>query len=234
MSQEKERILNEERDWNKIDDAIIGSENFLMKYRNFIFIALAVILVIVGGYFAYQRFYVQPQTKEAQAAMFKGEQYFQMGADSLALYGDGNGYMGFESIAKEYSATKTGDLAKVYAGLSFAKLGNYEQALTYLQQFSGKDVMLSPAIESTIGDCLVNTGKTEDAVSHFVKAAKNANDILLSPIFYKKAALVYRDLGKYDDVIEMFTIIQNNYISSPEAMDADKYIEEATILKGNK
>ena len=234
MSQEKERILNEEKDWNKIDDAVIGTENFLMKYRKLVFIGLIALIVIVGGYFAYQRFYIQPKTKEAQAAMFKGEQYFQMGADSLAIHGDGNGYIGFEAIADEYSATNTGDLAKAYAGISYAKMGNYEKALSYLNNYKGNDAMVGPAVTSAIGDCLVNTGKTEEAVSYFVKAAKSADDILLSPIFYKKAALGYRDLGKYDQVVEMFTIIQNNYISSPEAMDADKYIEEAIILKGNK
>lgn len=231
MSTEKERVIQEEKDWGKVDEAVITSGSFVMKYRNQLLIGLAAVIVIVGIYYAYQAFYVAPKTLDAQAAMFKGEQYFQVGQDSLALYGDGNGYVGFEAIINEYSSTKTGDLAKAYAGLSYARLGNYERALSYLKDYSGGDLMITPSIKGAIGDCLVNTGQVSESVSYFENAAKSADDILLSPLYYKKAAMVYRDLKNYDKVIEMFTLIQNNYIASPEAADAEKYILEATMLK---
>jgi tetratricopeptide (TPR) repeat protein len=232
MSQRKERELQEEKDWNKIDEAVITSESFFIKNGKAILIGIGAVAVIVGLYFAYQQLYLLPKTKDAQVALFKGEQYFQAGQDSLALYGDGNGYVGFEAVINEYGSTKTGDLAKAYAGLTYARLGDYEKALSYLKDFSGGDAMITPAVKGAIGDCLVNTGKAEEAVSYFEKTAKDANDVLISPIFYKKAAIVYRDLKKYDKVIEMFTTIKNNYIASPEAADADKYIQEANLLKG--
>lgn len=232
MSSRKERELNEEKDWNKIDEAVISSGNFLFKYQKQLIIAVAALIVIIGVYWAYKVFIVEPKTQDAQVALFKGEQYFQSGMDSLALNGDGNGYIGFIGIISEYGSTKTGDLAKAYAGLSYARLGQYEQALSYLKDFSGGDDMVTPAVKGAIGDCLVNTGKAEDAISYFESAAKDADDALLSPIFYKKAAIVYRDLKKYDKVIDLFTKIKNNYMASPEAAEADKYIAEANILKG--
>lgn len=233
MASRKERELQEERDWNKIDDAVIASESFIMRYRNQLMIGVGAILVLVGVYFAYQSFYLEPKNDEAQAAMFRGEQYFQSGMDSLALFGDGNAYIGFVQIINEYGSTKSGDLAKAYAGLSYARMGKYEEALSYLKDFKGGDVMVTPAVHGAIGDCLVNTGKPEEAVSHFEKAAKSADDVLLSPIFYKKAAIVYRELKNYDKVISLFTTIKNNYMASPEAGEADKYIMEATLLKGS-
>jgi len=234
MATRKERERSEEKDWNKIDEAVIESGSFLMKYRNQILIGVGVIVLLIGIYWAYRSFYVEPKTKEAQAALFRGEQYFIAGQDSLALYGDGNAYIGFEAIINEYGSTKTGDLAKAYAGLSYARMGKYDQALNYLKDFSGGDEMVTPAVKGAIGDCLVNTGKADEAVSHFEKAAKEANDILLSPIFYKKAAIIYRDQKNYDKVIELFTKIKNDYMMSPEAAEADKFIQEATILKGSK
>ncbi len=232
MASRKEREQSEERDWNKIDEAVIESGSFLMKYRNQILVGVGVVVLLIGAYWAYKSFYVGPKTKEAQAAIFKGEQYFMAGQDSLALFGDGNAYIGFEAIINEYGSTKTGDLAKAYAGISYARMGKYEQALNYLKGFSGGDEMITPAVKGAIGDCLVNTGKAQDAIFHFEKAAKEANDALLSPIFYKKAAIIYRDLKNYDKVIELFTKIKNDYFTSPEAGEADKYIQEATILKG--
>lgn len=248
MASKKQREQSGEKDWNKIDEAVIKSESFIMHYRNHILIGVGVIILLIGIFWAYKQFYIEPKTKEAQAALFKGEQYYQLGQDSLALHGDGNAYMGFLYIIDEYSSTKTGDLAKAYAGLSFARLGQYEEALKYLKSFSGGDVMITPAVKGAIGDCLVNTGKLQDGASYFEKAAKEADDQLLSPIFYKKAAIVYRDLKNYDKVIELFTKIKNEYnrsnsanynlptpyMASPEASEADKYIKEATILKGSK
>ncbi|MDU1906624.1 MAG: tetratricopeptide repeat protein [Dysgonomonas sp.] len=233
MASRKERERSEEQDWNKIDDTVIRSGSFIMNYRNQILIGVGAIIVLIGIYWGYKTFYVEPKTKDAQVALFKGEQYFQAGQDSLALFGDGNAYMGFESIISEYGSTKTGDLAKAYAGLSYARLGQYDKALDYLKGFSGGDAMITPAVKGAIGDCLVNTGKAQDAVSYFEGAAKDASDLLLSPIFYKKAAMVYRDAKNYDKVIELFTKVRNDYMASPEAMEADKYIQEATILKGS-
>ena len=233
MASRKERELQEEKDWNKIDEAVIASESFVMKYRNQLMIGVGAVVVLVGVYFAYHSFYVEPKNQEAQTAMFRGEQYFQAGMDSLALFGDGNAYVGFEQIINEYSSTKSGDLAKAYAGLSYARMGKFEEALKYLKDFKGGDDMITPAVQGAIGDCLVNTGKPQDAVSYFEKAAKSADDALLSPIFYKKAAIVYRELKNYDKVISLFTTIKNNYLSSPEASEADKYIQEATLLKGS-
>ncbi len=234
MASRKERELQEEKDWNKIDEAVIASESFIMKYRNQLMIGVGAIVVLVGAYIAYQRFYVEPKNEEAQTALFRGEQYFQSGMDSLALFGDGNAYLGFEQIINEYGSTKSGDVAKAYAGLTYARMGKFEEALKYLKDFKGGDQMVTPAVQGAIGDCLVNTGKNDEAVSYFEKAAKSADDALLSPIFYKKAAIVYRELKKYDKVIELFTTIKNNYQASPEASEADKYIQEATLLKGSK
>jgi len=247
MATRKQREQSSERDWNKIDEAVIKSESFIMHYRNHIMIGIGIIILLAGIFWAYKSFYIEPKTKEAQAALFKGEQYYQMGQDSLALHGDGNAYIGFIGIIDEYSSTKTGDLAKAYAGLSYARMGQYEEALKYLKSFSGGDDMITPAVKGAIGDCMVNTGNPKEAASYFEKAAKEANDQLLSPVFYKKAAMVYRDQKDYDKVIELFTKIKNEYnqsggsynmpnpyMGSPEAGEADKYIEEATILKGAK
>lgn len=234
MASKKERERLEEQDWNKIDETVYKSGSFLMKYRNQLLIALGVVVLLIGIYWAYNSLYLGPRNKDAQVAMFKGEQYFQAGMDSLAIYGDGNAYIGFESIIDEYSSTKAGDLAKAYAGISYARMGKYEQALDRLKSFKGGDPMITPAVTGAIGDCLVNTGKAQDAVSYFEKAAKEANDQLLSPIYYKKAAIVYLDSKNYDKVIELFTKIKNDYMMSAEAADADKFIQQANILKGGQ
>lgn len=236
-SKKKEKELREEKDWERIDEAVVGSERFIEKYQKQLLIGIGVVVLIVCAFLAYNHFIVAPKTYDAQVAMYKGEQYFgaaiagQPGQDSLALYGDQNGYIGFESIISEYGSTKPGKLAKYYAGICHANLGNYEKALEYLKDYSGSDAILSQLVNGSIGDCLDNTGKSEEAISYYLKAAKGVDNASQSPIFYKKAGLIYRNLGQYDKVIEMFTAIKNNYANSMTALDVDKYIEEANLMK---
>ncbi|MBD8388007.1 tol-pal system YbgF family protein [Dysgonomonas sp. BGC7] len=230
-SKKKQAELNEEKDWEKIDTAVHESEHFIEKYQKQIFAVIGVVVLVVCGYLAFNHFYLTPKNEEAQAAIFKGEQYFRTGQDSLAIYGDGKGYVGFETIISEYGSTSAGNLAKFYAGVSYANLGKYEQALTMLKDYSGKDKIIAQSVNGTIGDCLDNTGKTEEALSYYLKAAKGVDNAVQSPIFYKKAGLIYRDQANYDKVIEVFSTIKNQYMGSPLAMEADKYIDEANLLK---
>ncbi|WP_029905121.1 tol-pal system YbgF family protein [Prevotella sp. 10(H)] len=230
-SKKKQAELREEKDWEKIDSAVRESEHFIEKYQKQLLIGIGIVVVVVSGFLAFRHFYQGPRNHEAQVAMFKGEQYYRLGQDSLALYGDANGYVGFESIISDYGSTDAGNLAKMYAGICYANLGKYDNALEYLKGFSGSDKIISQLVNGTIGDCLSNTGKEDDAVSYYIKAAKGVDNPAQSPILYKKAGLIYRNQGKYDKVIETFTLVKNKYMNSAIAYEADKYIEEANLLK---
>src|SRR5690606_29019442 len=126
------------------------------------------------------------------------------------------------------------DLARAYAGISYNRLGNNEKALEHLKKFKGGDLLLTPAVTGAIGDVYINMGKTDEAITHFQKAAKQANDQMLSPIYLKKAGEAYLSLANYDKAIETFTQIKDNYINTPEAREADKYIQQAELLKASK
>lgn len=231
----KEAELRGEKEWESIDNAVIKSQSFLEKYGNYIFGAIGAFIIIACGYLAYQHFYVGPKTEEAQKAISQGQIYYESGLDSLALFGDANGYIGFEKVAKEFSSTSTGNLANAYAGICHARMGNYAKALDFLKSYnSSGDEVISHMVQGTIGDCLRADGKAGEAISYYEKAAKSLDNFIHSPLFYQKAANIYREQGKYDKVIEIYTLIKDQYMNSPIAMEADKYIEEANLLKAGK
>jgi len=234
-SKKKQAELREEKGWESVDNAVIQSQSFLEKYTNQILAVIGIGVVIACAYLAYQHFYVTPKTEEAQKAIYKGQQYFEIGNDSLALNGDANGYLGFLKIADEYSSTKTGNLANAYAGLCYTRLGNYDKALEYLKSYSSSgDKLVSDLVQGAIGDCLASQGKGKEAISYFMKAGKSLDNLVHTPMLYKKAAIIHRENGDYDKVIELFTIIKNDYANSPTAAEADKYIEEAQLMKAGK
>ena len=141
-----------------VDEALSTSEAFLIKNKNVLLGAVVALVVIVGGFLGYKHFISEPNELKASEAIFKGEQYF--GADNfeVALKGDSLGYAGFVKLADEFSGTDAGNLANAYAGLCYAQLGKYEDAVKYLDKFSAKDQLVSPAILGTIGNCYAEMG----------------------------------------------------------------------------
>lgn len=60
----------------------------------------------------YKNLYAEPREEKAQAALFKGQEYFEADLYEQALNGDSIGFAGFAKIADEYSGTKAANLAK--------------------------------------------------------------------------------------------------------------------------
>ncbi|HHW81220.1 MAG TPA: tetratricopeptide repeat protein, partial [Bacteroidales bacterium] len=212
----KQKEATAEKNLENINEALTSSEQFIEKNQNTIMIALGIIIAVVLAVLAYNNFYKKPKNERAQAAIFKGERYFQNQQDSLALFGDGNDYIGFEEVINQYGGTKTADLAKAYAGISYSRLGDNEKALNYLDKFKGGDKMITPAITGAVGDVYMNLDMSDKAANQFLKAAKDANDNLLSPIYYKKAGLAYLHAQNFDKAISTFETIKKTYLNSPE------------------
>ena len=114
---------------------MISSEAFIEKYKKPIMYTFLVIVVLVAGYFLYRSFVLTPREEKANEMIFKGQQYFATDSYEKALNGDGQGFPGFLSIANEYGSTKAGNLAQLYAGLSYAKMGKFQEAVNYLKNF---------------------------------------------------------------------------------------------------
>ncbi len=216
----------------EVEAFVSRSEQFIEVHLKQIITGIVIVLVIVGGIFAFKYGYLVPREKKAAAAIFKGEIYFAKDSFNMALNGNGADFQGFAKIADTYGHTVAGNLAKAYAGICYFKLGQNEKALKMLKSFSGKDNMVSPAIVGLIGDCYVNMGKTEEGISYFEKAASEASNEVVSPVYLKKAGIAYESLKKYDDAIKAYTSIKEKYFNSMEAADIDKYITRATFLKG--
>ena len=136
-----------------VDEALSTSEAFLIKNKNVLLGAVVALVVIVGGFLGYKHFISKPNELKASEAIFKGEQYF--GADNfeVALKGDSLGYAGFVKLADEFSGTDAGNLANAYAGLCYAQLGKYEDAIKYLDKFSGDDLLVAPSVMGALGNC---------------------------------------------------------------------------------
>ena len=211
--------------------ALTQSEAFLIKYKNAIIGGVVAVIIIVAGFIMYKNLYAEPREEKAQAALFKGQEYFEQDAFEQALNGDSIGYTGFLKVADDYSGTKAANLAKAYAGICYAQLGKYEEAVKMLDSFNGKDQMVAPAILGAAGNCYAQLGQLDKAASTLLSAADKADNNTLSPIFLIQAGEILVKQGKYDDAVNAYTKIKDKYFQSYQAMDIDKYIEQAKLMK---
>ncbi|MDD3108626.1 MAG: hypothetical protein PHV49_05400, partial [Alistipes sp.] len=124
-----------------IASVIDRAEAFFMRNGKAVLVTLAVLIVVVGGFFGYKYLIVAPRAEKAAAMMFVAEQQFAVDSFQTALNGDGN-YAGFLQVIDKYSSTPEGNLARHYAGICYLHLGQYNEALDYLKQYtpSTKDV----------------------------------------------------------------------------------------------
>lgn len=204
------------------------TEEFIEKNTKKIIYGVVAIAVVVGAFVGFNYAYLVPQEKKANAAMFKGEQYFAQDSFALALNGNGADYLGFEAIIDDYGTTDAANLAKAYAGICYFKLGDTKKALDLLKSYDGSDKMIAPSVTGLIGDCLVNEGKVKDGIGYFEKAASQADNEVISPIYLKKAGLAYESLNQPKDAVKAYTTIKEKYFNSLEAADIDKYIARAS------
>lgn len=220
MSKKEEKKHDE---LENVEHALTASEAFIEKYQKQLLMAVAAVVLVVLAVLAVKNFYLEPLEIEAQNEMAKAQTYFATDSFNIALNGNGNDVIGFKEIASEYSLTASGNLATAYAGISYYKLGQYDNAIKFLSQFDGEDSYFSTSVVGLIGDAYVELGQTEKGISYFEKAAGAKNKVL-SPVYLKKAGIAYESLKKTEKALESYSKIKDEYPRSQEAADIEKYI----------
>ena len=181
------------------------------------------LLLIVVGFVGYNRFIKAPKVRKAEEKIFPAQIYLSQDSLNLALQGD-NLNMGFLDIAKKYGGTDHGNLAKAYTGLIYLQQGDYDNAIKYLKKFKSKDVFVTAYIYGALGHAYSEKGDLDNAYDYYLKAANHEANEYHSPQFLGYAAMAAEALGNYDDAIDIYNQILDEYPNSIEAYEADKFI----------
>lgn len=220
------------------NEALNTREAFFLKYKKPIFAAVAAVIIVVAGILLYQSYVSGPREDKASTALAKGQDYFNAQQFEVALKGDSTGFVGFAKIVSDYSGTKAGNLANLYAGLCSANLNKWEDAVKYLEDFStASDAMVSPAAKAALGNAYAQTGNIDKAISTLKKAADMADakgvdgvNTSLSPTFLLQAAQLLESQNKKEEARSLYETIKKKYINSAlvQSTDIDKYIQRVS------
>jgi len=206
-------------------------QNAWDKYGKAASYVLLVIVLIVGGFYAYRNLISEPKERQAAEAMFRAEEYYRLDSARLALNGD-NINAGFLKVISRYGGTKAGQLAGFYAGSCYLKLGDYNNAVKYLKDFSTSVKQLQERAYGLLGDAYSEQGKKEEAAEQYKKAGTyDEKDELFSPEYLFRSGYLYENMGKTQDAIAMYKLIKEKYPTSQRGADIDKYLARLGVIQ---
>ncbi len=213
----------------EVMETLSKSEDMLLKYKNHIIGAIVALLVIVAGYFVWKHFNTEAFQK-ASTAMAKAQEYYSDAVLSddadlfnKALNGDSIN-AGFLTIANEHSG-KAANLATLYAGICYARLGNMEEAAQWIKKFDADDEMVAPAALGALGNVQAALGQLDEAVATLTKAAAKADNAALSPQFLVQAGEILESQGKKAEALKLYEQAKKDYPEYTRYNTLDNYIE---------
>jgi len=211
-----------------VEQTLTKTEQFLEENYKPLLTGLGVIVALVAIFWL-GRIFLSKRNEEAQSQIYQAERYLEMDSLNLALYGDGN-YLGFLDIAKEYKFTKAGNLARYGAGICFLHLGQYPDAIDFLEKYSKKDKVLGSLAIGATGDAYVELGDPDKGVEKYIEAADYAGNSFNTPLFLMKAAEIYELNGQYSEALKIYERIQKEYPESTEGISIEKYIARVKLM----
>lgn len=221
-----------EDSFSEVESTLTKTEQLIEDNQKMLTIVVGVIVAIVVVYLGFTRLYIQPRETDAQEQMFMAEQYFEKDSFNLAINGDGN-YLGFLDIIDDYGMTDAANLASYYTGISYLRLGEYEAAIDYLNDFDTEDLLLVPIVEGAKGDAYTELGETSKAISAYKAAYNSSDNELTTPIYMMKAANLMESEGQLSDALKIYQAIKENYPTTTEGRNVEKYIARVEIMQNN-
>jgi len=220
--QSREDKLKEEQ-LIDIVEAKDSAADFFTKNKTMILGLFGLIIFAVIAFMAYNYFTAE-KDKAATAAIFKAEQQFARDSFALALENPGGGFEGLLDIIENYNGTKTANLAKLYAGISYLNLGRHDEAIEYLNAHSASGDY-SPIIKNgNLGDAYSEKGDFDQAISYYSKASSTSEDALLTPYYLYKLGLLAKKQNDNTKALNAFQKIKDAYPDSVEGSKVDRLI----------
>ena len=158
------------------------------------------------------------------------------GEADYAMFVEGNDSVAVELYKKAAEmGYDSGSRANVMLAISAYQKGNYEEALTYLENASMDDEVIASGVCSLKGDCLVNLQKLDEALEAYDEAISTANgNPLTAGLFLVKKANIYREKGEFAKEYEAYKTIFDRYpeFTTSTQVDLQKYLERAKAAAG--
>ena len=228
---EEQEVAQEELD-NVVEESGEGTSISLDKNTKILIGGLAVVVLAIGGWWAWNKFFVEPAELKAQDEIWWAQNMVHFKEDyKSALQGDTLGlYEGFESLSDEVAGTNAEQIKNYETGIAYLNDGQYDMARQHLQNVDFGDVMVTTIAKGAIGDSYMQEGDANNAISFYEQAINNSDNDFTCPLYLKKCAFAHESLQQWDAAIAHYERIKKDFPNSAEAEGVDKYIVKAKSM----
>ena len=201
------------------DEALSKAEKFVLKNKNAV-IGVILAIIAVAALNAFGVFSPKSnESSEANQAIANIEYKVFEGNFEAALNGD-DFNIGLLEIIEKYEGSSAANKACLYAGIVYAQMKQYEDAIKYLSEYNGNDNIIAAKAKQTLGNCYSQTGDINKAIELVLEAAEMANNVAVTPACLRDAAAMYEAQGNKAEAMNLYNRIKNEYPTSPVASEA--------------
>ena len=204
---------------------------FADAHRTAVYAAGAALVALVASLVGYA-FWQGQRAAEAEALLAAALPLYEEASHRQALDGSLE-RLGLLEIADSYGGTPAGNLARFYAADALFKLGEYDRALSYFQDFDkGSNFIGAGALA---GEAAAWEQREEyvRAADLYRRAARHFESELTTPEYLLYAGQLYEQAGRYEDAVEQYEAVESEYPESSQAANIRVYIARAAAKQSS-
>ena len=202
--------------------AFVKAQEFFYENRTLVYgiaAGIVVLLLILAGYA-----FLQSQRGDDARELLGGIVLVYESGDYRAALDGTETHAGLLSIADDYGATESGNLARFYAADALFRLGEYDQALEFFQAYDGGDDIVGASALAGQAEIFEIKGDFDRAGDLYRRAALLLENDLTSPQYLMAAGQAYEKAGQYTDARDAYQMIQDDYPESQQASEIEFYL----------
>lgn len=233
-----QHISRKELKQDRIAETFVHGVEAVESHQKQAWIIGGAVLVIVLAIFGW-RFYSEQQTVKATAALEEATKVFNARIRAagepeepgeITYVEDKFKYMDaakkFADVAGKYSLTRPGQVARYYAGLSYAQVGNFAEAKKWLGEVEGgRDAEMAALARYQLAKVNAQTGAGAEAEKLF--QALIAKPTIMLPKQVSMMALAeYYSQKNPAEAVKLFTQIKTEFPDSAASDQAEQRLLE--------
>ncbi len=229
MLRPKKKITKKEIKKDALITSYMQLTAFYERHKKYISTGVTVLVIVVIAVVVYMR---NRSENSQKAATELGEIYPYFDNGQLKIAVDGvpeRNVTGLKRIVDEYGSTDAGNLARLYLGDAYYRLGNYDDALAEYEKFSPPEDFLAVSRLAGIGACYEAKSMPRDAAENFEKAASRYPKSQTVAENLNSAARNYARAGDKEKALELYRKLKKNFPTSTYGRDADRFIAQLSV-----
>ena len=228
------------------NETVQRAKGFWDRFSKPIIYVGSAIIVLVGAWYGYKKFIVEPKEREANEQIFAAESLFDKMSTSgfnkdsvnIVMNGgdvDGQKVTGVLKVISNFGGTKAGDRARYIAGASYLHIKEFDKAVKYLKEFDGNGAtQVQSKAYIMLGHAYAEQKKTADALSAYKKAASvNEKDEFFAADALLMAAAYASATGNNKEAISLYEQVKDKYPANIAVQngDVDKNLARLGVVK---